>query len=115
MIRVQYDDQYIHLSTKRATTFDQSNSIPKKFSVFNQHGWALRVHKPSFRIDQRMKDYIQRIHHKELSNGRKIPPEEYVLRIRAARNLDGSKLFLPSQYLTILQVREAHISSGSLF
>ena len=37
--------------------------------------------------------------------GRKTPTEEYLTRIRTARNTDGTKRFKPHQYLKLNQVR----------
>jgi hypothetical protein len=78
---------------------------PKYFSLFEQMGWALRTHKPSHRISKEIKDFIKQMLEEESVNGRKNTPEEYVQRIRLARNSDGTKMFSPSQYLTVSQVR----------
>ena len=87
-----------------ATTSQQSGEIPKNFEFFRQAGWALRVHKPPTRVSQLMKDFIGEIYREEKVNGRKISPDEYVRRIRSARDTCGDKLFLPCQYLTVAQV-----------
>lgn len=72
-------------------------------------GWALRTHKPPRRIEKVVKDYIEKIYEEEKLYGRKITPDEYVRRIRTARNTNGSKMFSPSQYLTVSQVRIAYL------
>ncbi|CAF3133837.1 unnamed protein product [Rotaria sp. Silwood2] len=95
----------ISTATNTTTTSSSFIHLPKRFSLFNQTGWALRVHKPSQRIDKSVKDYIQKVYDDEKINGRKVPAEEYVRSIRAARNPDGTKMFSPSQYLTASQVR----------
>jgi len=92
-------------SVNTTTTTSSIIHLPKHFSLVEQMGWALRIHKPSRRIDKDVKDFIQEIYEEEKFNGRKIAPEDYVQRIRSARHLDGVKMFSPSQYLTISQVR----------
>lgn len=104
--RMRNTDHYQRSSSIQAVTTSQNISkIPKNFECFRQAGWALRVHKPPKRVSQMMKDFIGQIHGEEKFNGRKFPPEEYVRRIRSARDASGKKLFFPNQYLTAAQVR----------
>ncbi|CAF1280023.1 unnamed protein product [Rotaria sordida] len=95
----------IHSVINTTTTSNSPIHLPKNFSLFENTGWASRTHKPSHRIDKAVKEYIQKIYEEEKVNGQKLDPEEYVRRIRSARNLDETKLFTPSQYLTVSQVR----------
>ncbi len=103
-------DHVIHSATNTTTSSNLPMQLPNYFSIFEQMGWGLRTHKSSHRIDKAVKDYIQKIYQEEKVNGRKTAPEEYVRCIRSARSLDGTKMFLPSQYLTISQVRQTYAS-----
>ncbi|CAF4613272.1 unnamed protein product [Rotaria socialis] len=87
-----------------ATTTVLTN-IPRHYKVFAMQGWALRARKPAKSIDKAVKEFIKSIFEEEKIYGRKTPVEEYVTRIRTARNNDGTKKFNPSQYLTYNQVQ----------
>ena len=104
------NESHVIYNTSHTTTTSYSSvHLPKHFSLCEQMGWALRNHKPPRRIEKLVKDYIEKICQEEKTYGRKIPPEEYVRRIRSARNSNGSKMFSPSQYLTTSPVRQMHI------
>ncbi|CAF4154958.1 unnamed protein product, partial [Rotaria sordida] len=77
--------------------------IPRHYKMFQTQGWALRTKKPSRPIDKNVKAFVKLIFEQEKLYGRKTPTEEYVTRIRTARNSDGSKTFKTTQYLTYKQ------------
>ncbi|CAF1545057.1 unnamed protein product [Adineta ricciae] len=95
---------HFQLASQTTTTSNLPNYIPKRFSIFEKLGWGLRIRKQPQRIDTSIKEFIQNIYEKEMRNGRKIVPEEYVRLIRSARNSDGTKRFAISQYITSTQV-----------
>lgn len=105
------------------TTTTAGLSIPRHAKPFTIQGWALRKRKPYKPIDKDVKAFIKAIFEEEKSygciyrlyefqkesnfyyiQGRKIKAEEYVNRIRTARNPDLTKKFNTNQYLTQSQV-----------
>ena len=83
-----------------------SISPPRHFHWFQQNGWALRVRKPNNRIDASVKQFIRQTYEEEKMYGRKIPVEDYVKRIRMARDSNGAKMFTTDKYLTASQVSD---------
>ncbi|CAF1458184.1 unnamed protein product [Adineta steineri] len=82
-----------------------STHIPRHYKVFSVQGWALRTRKKVKPIDKSVKEFIKTIFEEEKLYGRKTPNEEYLTRIRTARNTDGTKKFNPKQYLTCTQIQ----------
>ncbi|CAF4890567.1 unnamed protein product [Rotaria sp. Silwood1] len=84
---------------------NSSTNIPRHYKSFAVEGWALRKRKKIKPIDKNVKEFIKFIYDEEKHYGRKIPVDEYVHRIRTARNPDSTKRFKTTQYLTPNQVK----------
>lgn len=85
-----------------------SNAIPGSthYQHFSTPGWALRTRKHTVTMSEKTKTFIDELWTNSQKTRSKLTPEQVLQQLRAQRdNNSGNKLFQPSEYATINQIK----------